>query len=52
MDALSEITDGENDTLDFAIDVRDDSRLACQAKIIDGDGEIELVIPEQSRNIV
>jgi 2Fe-2S ferredoxin len=52
MEGLSEVTDGENDTLDFAIEVRDESRLACQAKITDVSGVIELTIPEQSRNIV
>ena len=52
MDLLSEITDRENDTLDFAIDIQDNSRLACQAVLIADDGEIEANIPKQSRNIV
>ncbi|KAK8886467.1 hypothetical protein M9Y10_041930 [Tritrichomonas musculus] len=52
MDLLTEITDKENDTLDFAIDVQDNSRLACQAVITSDEGEIEALIPKQSRNIV
>ena len=52
MDFLTEITDRENDTLDFAIDIQDNSRLACQAVINSEDGEIEAQIPKQSRNIV
>lgn len=52
MDLLTEITDKENDTLDFAIDIQDNSRLACQAVINADDGEVEANIPKQSRNIV
>lgn len=52
MDLLTEITDKENDTLDFAIDVQDNSRLACQAVLTSDEGEIEALIPKQSRNIV
>ena len=52
MDLLSEVTDQENDTLDFAVDVHDDSRLACRATIIANNGEIEARIPTHSRNII
>lgn len=52
MNYLSPITDKENDTLDFAIQVQDNSRLACQASIITDNVEIECEIPKQSRNII
>jgi 2Fe-2S ferredoxin len=52
MNLLTEITDQENDTLDFAVDTRDESRLACRAVIRAGDGEIDITIPKHSRNIL
>lgn len=52
MDKLSEITDKENDTLDFAIEVHDESRLACQAIVQADSGEVEALIPKQNRNII
>jgi 2Fe-2S ferredoxin len=40
---LSEMEDDENDILDKAFDVRANSRLGCQAKILrDGDVEVEI----------
>ena len=52
MDKLSPITDQENDTLDFAVQVQDNSRLACRARIVVDNSEIECEIPKQSRNII
>lgn len=52
MDALTEITDKENDTLDFAVEVRDNSRLACKAVVNADSGDVEAEIPLQSRNII
>ncbi|KAH0790671.1 ISC system 2Fe-2S type ferredoxin [Histomonas meleagridis] len=52
MDLLNEISDKENDTLDFAVDVHDDSRLSCTARIVAEDGEIEAKIPMHSRNVI
>ena len=49
---LNEASDQENDTLDFAVDVRDNSRLACSAIIKADNGEIEAEIPRHSRNII
>jgi 2Fe-2S ferredoxin len=49
---LAQITPEEEDTLDFAVDVRQNSRLACRAIITASEGEIEAVIPKQSRNII
>lgn len=51
MECLSEQDDREADVLDFAIDVRENSRLACRARIVK-DGEIECQIPAQNRNII
>src|SRR3954451_13812635 len=44
---LSEMEDEENDILDKAFDVRAQSRLGCQSKILK-DGEIELEITRES----
>ena len=52
MDQLTEVSEKENDTLDFAIEVRDESRLACQACIESDSGEILAEIPMQSRNVI
>jgi 2Fe-2S ferredoxin len=49
---LKPSTAEEEDTLDFAVDVRDNSRLACRAIVTATDGEIETVVPKQSRNII
>ncbi len=43
LDLLSEMEDEENDMLDKAFDVRADSRLGCQSRILrDGDLEVEI----------
>jgi 2Fe-2S ferredoxin len=44
-DNTSEVEDEENDILDKAFDVRQESRLGCQAKI---HGDIEVVITDES----
>lgn len=49
---FDEPTDQELDTLDFAVSVRDNSRLACRCTLNDDNGEVELEIPEQARNII
>jgi ferredoxin, 2Fe-2S len=48
---LEEITDKEEDFIDRAINPRLESRLACQAVILDADAEIVVTIPDQSRII-
>ncbi|QCI26186.1 ISC system 2Fe-2S type ferredoxin [Buchnera aphidicola] len=45
-DALSEITEKEDDVLDKAYGVEYYSRLACQAKIINLNTDIEVEIPD------
>lgn len=48
MDLLSEAEDEEEDVLDKAFDVKENSRLGCQAKIVK-DGIIEVEITPESR---
>jgi len=48
LDLLSEMEDEEDDILDKAFDVRENSRLGCQAKI-EKDGVIEVEITPESR---
>ena len=41
-DSLSEIEEGEDDILDKAFDVREESRLGCQARVADEDVVVEI----------
>ncbi|EAX87148.1 Ferredoxin 7 [Trichomonas vaginalis G3] len=50
-DLLNEISDAEYDTLDYAVDLREQSRLACTCVLQTDDGEMDVVIPERCRNI-
>ena len=50
-DALEEISDKEEDFIDRAINPRIESRLGCQAVIIDEDAVIEVEIPDQKQII-
>ncbi|MCB0699908.1 MAG: 2Fe-2S iron-sulfur cluster binding domain-containing protein [Chitinophagales bacterium] len=45
---LPEITDKEEDFVDRARNPRLNSRLGCQCVLEDGDGEIEVTLPDQS----
>lgn len=48
-DAFTEVEEGEDDRLDMAFDVRPESRLGCQARLVDGADEDVLVeISEES----
>jgi len=47
-DYIEEISDKEEDYIDRATSPRLNSRLACQCVLEDGDGEIEIIIPDQS----
>ena len=47
LELLSEMEDDENDILDKAFDVRSNSRLGCQAKIVK-DGVVEVEITRES----
>jgi len=50
-DACNETTDAEEDMLDHAPGLEDNSRLACQC-IPDGTAEVRIVIPSWNRNQV
>jgi 2Fe-2S ferredoxin len=45
-DSLSEMEEAEDDRLDMGFDVREESRLACQAKL--GDEDVVVEITEES----
>lgn len=47
-DFLEEISDKEEDFIDRAINPRLESRLGCQAIILEEDADIEIQIPDQS----
>lgn len=47
-DLIEEISDKEEDYIDRAINPRLESRLACQCLIIADEGDINVVIPNQS----
>ena len=49
MEHLEEITDREEDFIDRAVNPRLNSRLGCQSVLLDGDGEIEVIIPDQTQ---
>jgi 2Fe-2S ferredoxin len=48
MNSLEEVTDKEEDFIDRARDPRLNSRLSCQCELLDGEGEIEVIVPDQS----
>ena len=47
-DYVDEITDKEEDFVDRARNPKLSSRLACQCLLDDGDGDVEVMIPDQS----
>ena len=47
-DLLSEAEEDEEDILDKAFDVRSTSRLGCQARVVEGEGEVECEISRES----
>ena len=47
MDALTEISDREEDQVDGAINPTLESRLGCQAEIINEQAIIKVLIPDQ-----
>ena len=50
-DTLEEISDKEEDFIDRAINPRLESRLACQAVLLDENAVIEITIPDQKQII-
>jgi 2Fe-2S ferredoxin len=49
MDSLEELSDREEDFIDRAVNPRINSRLGCQCVLQDGDGEIEVTLPDQTQ---
>ena len=49
MEHLEEITDKEEDFIDRAVSPRLNSRLGCQSLLLEGDGEVEVTIPDQTQ---
>ena len=49
MDHIDEISDKEEDFIDRAVNPRLTSRLACQSLLNDENGEIEVVLPDQTQ---
>ncbi len=49
MDFLEEISDKEEDFIDRAVNPRLNSRLGCQCLLLDGSGEVEVTLPDQTQ---
>lgn len=49
MDFIDEISDKEEDFIDRAVNPRLNSRLGCQSLLLEGDGEIEVTLPDQTQ---
>ncbi|MDB5246756.1 MAG: ferredoxin, 2fe-2S [Segetibacter sp.] len=48
-DYLEELSDKEEDFIDRAVNPRINSRLGCQCVLLDGAGEIEVTLPDQTQ---
>jgi ferredoxin, 2Fe-2S len=49
MEHIEEITDKEEDFIDRAVNPRLNSRLGCQSVLLDGEGVIQVTLPDQSQ---
>lgn len=49
MDYLEELSDKEEDFIDRAVNPRLNSRLGCQCVLLDGEGEVEVLLPDQTQ---
>ncbi|HYM93460.1 MAG TPA: ferredoxin, partial [Chitinophagaceae bacterium] len=49
MDSIEEISDREEDFIDRAVNPKLNSRLGCQSVLLEGDGEIEVTLPDQTQ---
>lgn len=47
--SLEELSDKEEDFIDRAVNPRINSRLGCQCLLLEGDGEIEVRLPDQTQ---
>jgi len=48
-DHLEELSDKEEDFIDRAVNPRINSRLGCQCVLLEGDGEVEVTLPDQTQ---
>jgi len=49
MEFIDEISDKEEDFIDRAVNPRLNSRLGCQSVLLEGEGEVEATIPDQTQ---
>lgn len=49
MEHIDELSDREEDFIDRAVSPKLNSRLGCQSLLMDGKGEIEVTIPDQTQ---
>lgn len=49
MEFIDEISDKEEDFIDRAVNPRLNSRLGCQSLLLDGNGEVEVTLPDQTQ---
>lgn len=49
MDFIDEISDKEEDFIDRAANPRLNSRLGCQSLLLEGGGEVEVTLPDQTQ---
>lgn len=49
MEYIDELTDREEDFIDRAMNPKLNSRLGCQSLLNEGEGEIEVTLPDQSQ---
>ncbi len=49
MEHIDELSDREEDFIDRAVSPKLNSRLGCQSLLLDGDGEIEITLPDQTQ---
>ena len=49
MDFIDEISDKEEDFIDRAVNPRLNSTLGCQSLLLEGSGEVEVTIPDQTQ---
>jgi 2Fe-2S ferredoxin len=49
VELVEELSDREEDFIDRAISPRLNSRLACQCILLDGSGDIEVTLPDQTQ---
>ncbi|MDQ6815752.1 MAG: 2Fe-2S iron-sulfur cluster-binding protein [Bacteroidota bacterium] len=48
-DNLEELSDKEEDFIDRAVNPRINSRLGCQCVLLEGSGEVEVTLPDQTQ---